>query len=142
MVTTYRILFVSAVLLAGCSKVDPPRSMAELDWIPNTDQPIRQLTEVLDATEGQQPRNYTSSNLGFVLDAKLYILFNRYLDTLGPDDVADAIEEQGLWLDQRRAATSAASAQYEGGSLASYAGNSAFIDATQQRIVEIESRMP
>ena len=130
------------VLTAGCSARVPEPGGGRLEWQPELDQPIRQLREVLEATEPQQHRNYTSSNLGFVLDAKLYLLFHRYADGLDPDARMQAIDEQGRWLEKRKAATSAASDRYRGGSLASYSGNTAFIEATQDRIAEIESRMP
>jgi len=135
-------LLIFALLLAGCTDTAPPRSIAELDWHPETDQPIRQLQELLETTEQQQPRNYTSANLAFALDAKLYILYCQYLETLDLTERSAAIDEQGSWLHQRRTATSSAYSEYEGGTLASNVGNMAFIDATRQRILEIESRMP
>ena len=133
---------VFALLLAGCSTTDPRRSLGELGWHPETDQPIRQLQEVLEATEQQQPRNYTSSNLGFVYDAKLYILFRQYLDAIDVGARGAALEEQGSWLHRRREAVSIAYSEYQGGTLASYVGNKAFIDLTKLRIAEIEARMP
>lgn len=133
---------VALLMVAGCSAKVAERSVAELEWRPDIDQPIGQLQAMLDATEQQQPRNYTSSNLAFALDAKLYILFHRYLETLDADARHDAIGEQGRWLDQRKSVTSAAYSKYQGGTLASYAGNMAFIDATVRRIAEVESSIP
>ena len=135
-------VFILTLLFAGCSATDSVPCVAGLDSRPEIDQPIRQLQEVLDASEQQQPRNYTSSNLAFALDAKLYILFHQYIETLDADARNEAIAEQSRWLDQRQTDSSKAYSAYQGGTLASYAANMAFIEATKQRIAELESRMP
>jgi uncharacterized protein YecT (DUF1311 family) len=115
--------------------------MPKLDWHPRLDQPIQQLEEVLAATEQQQPRNYTSANLGFVLDAKLYLLFDRYIRSVPAADRSPIVEEQRQWLEKRRRATDEAYAEYEGGTFASFAGNRAFIEITKARVSEIEQRL-
>jgi uncharacterized protein YecT (DUF1311 family) len=112
-----------------------------LDWHPRLDQPIQQLEEVLAATEQQQPMNYTGANLAFVLDAKLYLVFERYLNSL-PDEARRAVlDEQRRWLRQRKSATDEAYAEYEGGTLASFAGSQAFIKLTKQRITALEQQL-
>jgi len=85
--------------------------------------------------------NYTSANLAFVLDAKLYLLFERYIGSLPADQRALAMDEQRLWLQQRIQAVDKAYAPYEGGTFASYAANEAFIDFTKQRIAVLERRL-
>jgi len=134
------LALIVAVACASCAS-NPPATASKLDWHPQLDQPIRQLEEILAATEQQQPRNYTSSNLGFVLDAKLYLLFDRYVASVPEADRPEIVNEQRHWLEARNRATDVGYAEYEGGTLASFAGNRAFIDMTKARISDIESRL-
>jgi uncharacterized protein YecT (DUF1311 family) len=138
-----RLLAIAVALFAGCSSSTPKpvTNLRSLDWHPDLDQPIRQLREVLDAAQQQQPRNYSAANLAFVLDAKLYLLFQRYVQGLPPDQRDPAVEDQRLWLKTRVAATDQAYSEYEGGTLASYSGSEAFINATQDRIDELNRRL-
>ena len=46
----------------------------------------------------QQPMNYTISNIGFLYDAKLYILFNKYIDSLPLKQRKEQINQQSKWL--------------------------------------------
>lgn len=115
--------------------------MTELDWHPTLDQPIQQLEEVLAATDQQQPKNYTSSNLAFALDAKLYLVFFHYFATVSEASQPEVLREQRRWLAQRQQIADAAHAEFSGGTLASFAGNRAFIIETQDRINEIERRL-
>ena len=138
------IAYVLAVTMGvGCASrtSTPPATGRKLDWHPKLDQPIQQLEDVLVATEQQQPRNYTSANLGFVLDAKLYLLFDRYIDSVPAADRPTMFAEQRQWLEKRKLATAEAYAEYEGGTFASFAGSRVFIDATKARISEIERRL-
>ena len=137
------IAYVLALTMAlGCASQTspPPATTGNLDWHPKLDQPIRQLEEVLAATEQQQPRNYASANLGFVLDAKLFLLFERYVASVPAADRPAIVDEQRQWLEKRKRATDEAYAEYEGGTFASFAGNNAFIDATKARIDGLEAR--
>jgi uncharacterized protein YecT (DUF1311 family) len=138
-----RCLAFAAIFAVGCSS--PPQNATTsgqpLDWHPNLDQPIRQLREVLSTTVQQQPKNYTAANLAFVLDAKLYLIFQQYLQGLPVHRRASAVEEQRAWLAKRAAATDQAYSEYEGGTLASYSGSQAFIIATQDRIAALSLEM-
>jgi uncharacterized protein YecT (DUF1311 family) len=136
----YVLALLIALACASCAS-QPPAATGKLDWQPQLDQPIRQLEEVLAATEQQQPRNYTSSNLAFVLDAKLYLLFDRYVASVPVAEQPAIVDEQRQWLEKRKQATHEAYAEYERGTFASFAGNSAFIDATKARVSEIEHRL-
>ena len=137
---SYALALIVVVACASCAS-KPPAPVSKLNWHPQLDQPIRQLEEVLAATEQQQPRNYTSSNLAFVLDAKLYLLFDRYIASVPVADRPAIFDEQRQWLEKRQQATDEAYAEYEGGTFASFAGNGAFIDGTKARISEIERRL-
>lgn len=134
------VQFAAVLILSGCT-TNGPTIAEELGWRPNLDQPARQLGEVLATTQQQQPMNYTSANLGFVLDAKLYLLFERYVGSLPGGRRQGAFEEQHRWLDERKRATDAAYAEYAGGTYASFNANSAFIECTKRRIAELESRL-
>ncbi len=140
----------SILASAGCENfrnaststpVAAPVTTAPLNWHPTLDQPIQQLQEVFAANDQQQPMNYTSSNIAFVMDAKLYLLFEQYIAALPEGKRAADIEEQRRWLQQRKVATSQVYDEYAGGTLASLVGNQAFIKATESRIATIEQRM-
>ena len=138
------IAYVLALTMAvGCASQTspPPATTGKLDWHPKLDQPVRQLEEVLAAAEQQQPRNYTSANLGFVLDAKLYLLFERYISSVPASDRPAIVDEQRQWLEKRKRATKEAYAEYDGGTFASFAGSRAFIEMTKARVSEIEKRL-
>jgi uncharacterized protein YecT (DUF1311 family) len=131
------ILSAAACFCISCTRT-PDATLATLNWHPTLDQPAQELEENLAAEQQQQPMNYTSLNLGFLLDAKLYILFDQYLSSLPPDKRASAIDRQRRWLAQRASATTKAYAEYVGGTLASFAANESFIEITKARIVELQ----
>jgi uncharacterized protein YecT (DUF1311 family) len=142
LVLKLRIL-IAVIATLGCTACSPKpvAQQTPLNWHPQLDQPIRQLEELLATIEQQQPMNYTSANLGFALDAKLYLLFERYLRSVSIEARPAMLEEQRNWLDQRKQATNEAYAEYEGGTFASFAGNKAFIDATRARIAVLGQRL-
>jgi uncharacterized protein YecT (DUF1311 family) len=136
------LLIGAGVLLSGCcTKPEATKSIQFPDWQPNIDQPIGQLEEVLVKLEQQQPMNYTISNVAFLYDAKLYILFHDFIDQLPEAARASEIAEQEKWLGQRKKLIGAGYAEYEGGTLASFTAGQASIDATKKRIAEIEKKM-
>jgi uncharacterized protein YecT (DUF1311 family) len=112
-----------------------------VEWNPDVDQALGQLEEILDTLGQQQPMNYTSANVGFVCDAKLYIVYSRFLDGLSKAECRRTWLEQERWLARRREVVKEAYAEYEGGSLASLTANTAFIEVTKQRIAELEKMM-
>ena len=85
--------------------------------------------------------NYTSANLGFLLDAKLYLLFERSVATMRAAERARAMDEQRLWLAERKRATHVAYAEYDGGTLASLVGNRKYIELTRERIAVLETAL-
>lgn len=132
-----------ALALAGILAAVPLASRAALipEWDPYIDQPIRQLEEVLETLEQQQPMNYTMSNICILYDAKLYILFDHYLDTLDPEAVDAAVAEQVLWLEARAESVSVAASAYAGGSLSPYIAGMRFLEVTKNRIAVLEEAM-
>jgi len=123
----------------GHTREGPAISLS--DWKPNIDQPIVQLAETLAKLEPQQPRNYTISNVAFLYDAKLHILFHGFLTRLPEPARTRELVEQCRWLLVRERRVDAAGAEYEGGTLASYVAGQAYIDTTKKRIAEIEKKI-
>jgi uncharacterized protein YecT (DUF1311 family) len=132
---------VAGMLLSGCKCESPEQGKPFSAWTPSVDQPIRQLEEVLASLEQQQPMNYTSANLAFLYDAKLYLLFQDYLAVLPESERASQIAEQKQWLAKRKELVQDAYAKYEGGTLAPFSASQASINLTKKRIDEIEAKM-
>jgi len=128
-------------LLSGCATRQADRSALLAEWQPHIDQPIQQLEETLAALEQQQAMNYTISNVAFLYDAKLYILFHGFVGRLPEAARTSELAEQGRWLTKRKNWIATAYAKYEGGTLASYSAGQASIDATKRRIAQIEKKM-
>jgi uncharacterized protein YecT (DUF1311 family) len=134
-------LLIIGLLLSGCVTSQPKRSKLISHWTPNLDQPIGQLEETLAKLEQQQPMNYTISNVAFLYDAKLYILFHDFLAFLPESERAAHISEQHQWLVERKIQVNEAYMKYEGGTFASYSASKASVSATKKRIAEIEGRL-
>ena len=143
MKTIRNILAVLGIglLLSGCATSQSSSSAFFPDWQPNIDQPIRQLEETLSKRDQQQPMNFTISNVAFLYDTKLYILFNDFIGQLPKSQRASELEEQRKWLNQRKKLIAAGYAEYEGGTLAAYNAGHISIDASKKRIAEIEKKM-
>lgn len=129
------------LLLSGCVRAQSDRSKLFQNWTTNIDQPISQLEYPLSDLEGQQPGNYSISNMAFLYDAKLYIHFHECLESRPVSEQAAQIAEQRQWLAQRVAQIHDAYREYEGGTLASYTAEKASVSATKKRISEIKGRM-
>ncbi len=138
---TTAILICAGLLLCSCATAQPNSSRLLSEWNISVDQPIRQLEEILVELEQQQPMNYTISNVAFLYDAKLFILFHEFIDQLSESVRASEIAEQRKWLTIRKVQIHDAYSEYEGGTMASYAAGQASIDATRKRIAEIKKRM-
>jgi uncharacterized protein YecT (DUF1311 family) len=130
-----------ALLLSACTSLQAEHSVSLPEWSPDINQPIQQLEETLATLEQQQPRNYTISNVAFLYDAKLYILFNEFVGRRPSVMRAGEVAEQRQWLIRRKELIDAAYAVYEGGTLASFNAGQAAIDATKERIVVIEQKI-
>lgn len=128
-------------LLTSCKPSQLEHSSSQLEWRVEIDQPTQQLEETLAKLEQQQPRNYTISNIAFLYDAKLYILFHEFTGKLSESARADEVKKQRQWLAHRKALVDKADAEYEGGTYASYNCGKASIAATKQRIAEIEQQL-
>ena len=110
-------------------------------WSPELDQPIQQLEEVLSQTKQQQPANYTIANISFLYDAKLFFLFQKYIQALSSEKRQAAIQEQQDWLNQRKSLIAKETKEYEGGSIAPYIAGEVKIKATKARILDLEQKL-
>jgi uncharacterized protein YecT (DUF1311 family) len=138
----FRVVMTCALLaVPACMPVVTSEWSAENDWVPWLDQPIHQLEVLLDSQEQQQEMNYTISNLCILHDAKLYIVFHRYLDTLDRRGREAAVLEQDEWLMARLDMVTEAGEEYSGGTLRSLVAGRAFIDLTRARTAEVEDWM-
>jgi uncharacterized protein YecT (DUF1311 family) len=122
---------------AESSRTRPLSEVVPEEWAPFLEQPFQQLEELLKQTQQQQTMNYTSANMGFVLDAQLYILYLKAYHMLPPERAAQFKREQDLWLRQRKAFCEAS--VQSGGTLASLEYSMAFISRTQERLEELKS---
>lgn len=130
-------LYVLVSMIGGCGETQPNNKEEPLDWEINLDQPIGQLEEVMGEKEQQQHYNYTSANMAFLYDAKLYILFHDRLAAASPDERALLLDTQRSFLSERRAKQRKEYDSYNGGTGGPAAGNLVFIEMTQERIDEL-----
>jgi uncharacterized protein YecT (DUF1311 family) len=111
------------------------------DWEPYLDQPIDYLKAELEAWEGgQQGANRNSADIAFILDAKLLDVYVRLYESLEPSERVAFRHEQAEWL-KRRFSRAQDSVESHGGSLAPLEFNMEFIEATEQRIEELQTRL-
>ena len=102
-------------------------------------QPIRQLEELLAETQQQQPMNYTSANVAFLKDSLVRERALEAMERLPRSERMAFVEAQLAWRAERLTAVRAAAAVYEGGSLASYAGNAESIRWSEERLEALEA---
>ena len=138
------ILLTTACIafLVGCKKSYQQQTTASplSEWKPYLDQPINQIEASHEAAEVQQEMNYTATNLAFIKDAKLYILFHQYLESLPMTERESQIEEQRQWLKMRSQEQDEARSVYGTGSAAPQAGAMKLVEITDKRIAEIGKR--
>jgi uncharacterized protein YecT (DUF1311 family) len=111
------------------------------DWSPYLDQAIDFVdAELQEGKRGQQGANRMSADLGWMHDAKLIELYVRLYERI-PLLQRDALRaEQTAWLKQRSKRSEDA-VESHGGSLAPLEYNIEFIEATKERVVELETRL-
>jgi len=112
----------------------------KLDWFPDLNQPLQQLEQDFAASTNAAQRSAAQSNIAYVYDAKLFVLFQDMLDFLHPEAQKRELQEQHRWLNQRKSMTTAAFLKYDDEREARLAAGEAFIEATQARIAEIEKK--
>lgn len=133
-------IFAVTLLLSGCATPEPTQTPPFPEWKTNLDQPIGQLETTLATLDRQQSMNYTVSNIAFLYDAKLRILFDDFLASLPPSERNAQIAQQREWLKQRKVQILRIYTK-AGGSMAAYEAGQAFINTTKKRIADIERKM-
>jgi len=123
------------------SPVVQPPLITTLDWAPNYTQPIRYLEALLRDQNDQQSKTQTITQIAYLYDAELYVLFHELLDYLPDSARVREIEEQNGWLDTRQNAVSEAFTRNGGGDLGAYHAADMFIAQTRQRTALIEERL-
>ena len=118
-----------------------PPLITTLDWAPNYTQPIRYLEALLRDQNDQQVKTQTITQLAYLYDAELYVLFHELLDYLPDTARVREIEEQNGWLDKRQEAVSEAFTRNGGGDLGAYHAADMFIAQTRQRTALVEERL-
>lgn len=126
---------------AETAKVIEPPLITTLDWSPNYTQPIRYLEAQLREQTDDRAMGQTITQVAYLYDAQLYVLFHEFLDYLPDMARVREIDEQNDWLDVRQEAVSEAFNRNGGGDLGSYHAADMFIAQTRQRMSLIEQRL-
>jgi uncharacterized protein YecT (DUF1311 family) len=121
------------------NKLKPLSEIIPEAWEPFLEQPYQQLEEMLEHEMPQQTMNYTSANMGFILDADLYILYLKIFHSLSPDQAEVFKLEQERWLKERNEFCTS-SVESHGGTLAPLEYGLAFIQRTNERIEQLKHR--
>jgi uncharacterized protein YecT (DUF1311 family) len=119
--------------------IKPLSAIVPEDWKPYLEQPYNLFEEYLNKAEAQQEMNRISADMGFILDANLYILYLRIFYSLPTDQADNFKKEQENWLKKRHKQCED-SVESHGGTLAPLEYGLAFIKFTQIRITELETK--
>ena len=122
-------------------KTAEPPLITSLDWSPNYTQPIRYLEAQLREQSDDRVMGQTITNIAYLYDAQLYVLFHEFLDYLPDMARVREVEEQNTWLDTRQEAVSEAFNRNGGGDAGSYHAADMFIVQTRQRTDLIQQRL-
>lgn len=134
------LLFLASLLCGGCGETRSAvvEDAGFLVWEYEIDQPIRQLEEVYqeewDGLQRQQFLNYTSSNIAFLYEIKVRLLFEEYLSLLPDDEKHAAVALHKVWLAEAEARYNEAYSEYEGGTVAALVGAKESIRLSKERI--------
>ncbi|MFN3882184.1 MAG: hypothetical protein ACK4L8_12225 [Nitrincola lacisaponensis] len=120
--------------------VEPPL-ITTLEWSPNYSQPISYLEVSLRAETDSREMNRIITNIAYLYDAQLYVLFHEFLDYLPDTARVREISDQNDWLDSRQDAVSEAFTRNGGGDVGAYHAADMFIAQTRQRAALIEQRL-
>ncbi len=123
----------------------PPQALpaaTDLNWEPSLEAPLAQLEAQLTRQQedgsSQLAINETLSNIAYLYDAELYLLFKDTLDYLPPRAQKHEVDVQNRWLDQRQQVMTQAFLVDQDGEIARYTAGQAFIAETRKRIEELE----
>lgn len=130
----YKNVHIEKVTVKPLSEIVPEA------WSPYLKQPFSLLEEFLEEAQAQQQMNRISADMGFLLDAELYILYLKIYYSLSPERAEAFRHEQEQWLRERKQYCEE-SVESHGGTLAPLEYGMAFVSRTQERIKEFEARV-
>lgn len=117
------------------------RVIPSLDWLPSFGPPIRQLETHLLNLRDNREMTQTISNIAYLYDAQLYIIFLELFDVSSQAARDALVNEQNLWLDFRMEVVTDTYQKNGTGDVASYHAADMFIAQTRERIVQLEKRL-
>lgn len=120
--------------------IEPPL-ITTLDWTPNYTQPIRFMETLLTEQNDERAKGRTITQIAYLYDAQLYVLFHELLDYLPDTARVREVQEQNSWLDARQEVVSESFTRNGGGDAGSFHAADMFIAQTQQRQSLIEQRL-
>ena len=126
---------------ASTGAPQPVTSLATLvpsEWETHLAQVAEQLTDFLQEAEGGL--GYISANLGFVVDADVFIHYVRLLQASPGNAAVRLKNEQTAWLVKRNEQAQQA-VEHPDGTLGTLEYNMAFIALSQQRLRELQARI-
>ena len=128
-------------LFSGCTTVRQHNESLIDQWQPELQQPIDELEAHFKNLTKQQEMNYTTANIAFLYDAKLYIVFVKLLDCAPESERSRLIHEQDVWLKKRELRVKQVYEKYDGGSMGPLDAGQHFISMTKERIKELTKKM-
>jgi uncharacterized protein YecT (DUF1311 family) len=137
--------FVFALLTAcystGRDTAESPSQLVPSGWQPSLEQVQTSIQDELEtkAQKSQQYLNRTSQNLSDLADARLFITYTLLMQNLDGKEQRNLFDEQKNWL-AKRDELAQSSVVSKGGSLAPLEYASAFRQATEKRLAELEQR--
>jgi uncharacterized protein YecT (DUF1311 family) len=137
--------FVFALLTAcystGRDTAESPSQLVPSGWQPSLEQVQTSIQDELEtkAQKSQQYLNRTSQNLSDLADARLFITYTLLMQNLDGKEQRNLFDEQKNWLAKRDELAQSAVVS-KGGSLAPLEYASAFRQATEKRLAELEQR--
>ena len=140
------VCLVFAVVSACVSpQPDSGESSSQLvpsEWKPSLEQMQTSIQDELEtkAQKSQQYLNRTSQNLSDLADARLFITYTLLMQNLDGKEQRNLFDEQKNWLAKRNELAQSAVVS-KGGSLAPLEYASAFRQATEKRLAELEERL-
>lgn len=128
---------------ASSTKLVEVPQISVLGWVPNYAQPINFLETLLAEQKSSSSKAQTISQIAYLYDGQLYVLFHEMLDYLPNTARHREIEEQNAWLDKRQDAVKEVFGKYQDDSadVGAYHAAEEFIAQTRQRTALIEERL-
>ena len=140
------VLVVLSYLFCSCTpKQDvtrTPTPVIPAVWTPSLEQVQEDFKEAVERNpnKNQQALNRASQNMADLLDARLFIIYVKLMDALAGAAKLDLFNEQEQWLSKRRDLAQGAVTS-KGGSLQPLEYSGAYRKVTNERLLELQSRL-